>query len=127
MYWTLFLIGTVVTNVLAFLMLVRGLRAKTRSDCSARSAWCVLLGILQGGVLIASYAAALVGAFAGVANADPSQKARVLTENVSGAMQIFAYGIPATFPPFIYACILFVRRYRFPETAPKPPETNEQS
>ena len=114
MYWTLFLIGTVVTNVLAFLMLVRGLRAKTRSDCSERSAWCVLLGILQGGVLIASYAAALVAAFARVADVDPSAKANVLAENISGAMQILSCGILATLPPFIYACVLFVRRYRLP-------------
>ena len=118
MYLTLFVIGTVVTNALALVMLVRGLRAKTRSGCSARAAWCVLLGILQGGVLVASYAAALVAGFARVANVDPSAKANVLSESISGAMQIVSCGVLATLPPFIYACVLFVRRYRF---------TNEQS
>ena len=114
MYLTLFVIGTVVTNGLALLMLVRGLRANTRAGCSARAAWCVLLGILQGGVLVASYIAALAASFAKVANVDPSAKANVLAENISGAMQIVSCGVLATFPPFIYACVLFVRRYRFP-------------
>ena len=115
MYLTLFVIGTVVTNALALLMLVRGLRAKTRSGCGERAAWCVLLGILQGGVLVASYAAAIVAAFARVADVDPSQKANVLAQSISAAMQIVSWGVLATFPPFIYACFLFVRRYRFPQ------------
>jgi hypothetical protein len=110
----LFIIGTVVTNALALVMLVRGLVAKTRSDCSARSAWCVLLGIIQGGVVIATYAAALAASFAGVANVDPSEKATVLSESISAAMRILSCGAVAIFPPFIYACVLFVRRYRLP-------------
>jgi hypothetical protein len=126
-YLTLFVIGTVVTNALALVMLIRGLRAKTRSGCSERAAWCVLLGILQGGVSVACYAAALVAAFAGVANVDPSEKATVLSQSISGAMRIVSCGVLATLPPFIYACVLFVRRYRFPTAAPTPAATSEQS
>jgi hypothetical protein len=126
-YLTLLASGLLVTNALALVMLVRGVRAETRSGCSARAAWCVLLGILGGGMLVACYAAALVAAFARVADVDPSAKAKVLAENISGAMQILSCGILATLPPFIYACILFVRRYRFPAAAAGPAGTNEQS
>jgi hypothetical protein len=111
-YLPLFVVGTVVTNALAIVMLVRGLRAKTRPECSARAAWCFLLAILEGGVVVASYIAGLAASFAVVAEVDPSQKAAVLSQNISALMRIAAFGVLATFPPFIYACVLFVRRYR---------------
>jgi hypothetical protein len=112
----IFVIGTVVTNALAFVMLVRGLRAKVRPECSARAAWCFLLAILQGGVVVASYIAGLSAAFASVAAADPSQKANLLSQNISALLRVASFGVLATFPPFIYACVLFVRRSRLPET-----------
>ena len=69
----------------------------------------------QGGVVVASYIAALAASFAVVAGVDPSQKASVLSEHISASMRMASFGVLATFPPFLCACVLFVRRYRLPE------------
>lgn len=109
-----FIAATVATNALALVMLVRGLRATTRSGCGERAAWCVLLAIIQGGVMVASYLAGLSAAFAAVASADPSEKARLLSENISVVARIGSIGMLASLPPVVFAAVLFVRSRRFP-------------
>lgn len=114
MRMTLFVVASVAINLLAIVFLVRGLRAKTRSGCSERAAWCFLLAIVQGGAVVVTYIAGLATSFADVANADPSQKANLLSESISANLQVMAWGVLALLPPIIYAFMLFVRRYRFP-------------
>ena len=112
-----FIAATVATNALAVVMLVRGLRATTRSGCGERAAWCVLLAIIQGGVMVASYLAGLSAAFAAVASADPSQKANLLSQNISAVARIGSIGVLAALPPVVFAAVLFVRSRRFPASA----------
>jgi hypothetical protein len=110
----LFIAGTVVVNALAVVMLVRGLRAKTRPGCSERAAWCFLLALVQSGLVVATYLAGLSAAFAAVAGSDPSQKSRLLSESISTVAQIGSLGVLASLPAFIFAVVLFVRRHRYP-------------
>ena len=109
-----FIIATIATNALAVVMLVRGLRATTRAGCGERAAWCVLLAITQGGVVVASYLAGLSAAFAAVAGADPSEKAKLLSESISVVARIGSIGVLASLPPVVFAVVLFVRSRRFP-------------
>jgi len=109
-----FIIATIATNALAVVMLVRGLRATTRSGCGERAAWCVLLTIIQGGLTVASYLAGLSAAFAGVAAADPSEKANLLSESISAVARIGSIGMLAALPPVVLAGVLFARSRRFP-------------
>src|SRR5262245_50391135 len=114
MHVTLFVVATAAINLLAIVFLIRGLRARTRSGCGERAAWCFLLAIVQAGAVVATYVAALSASFGGVAKVDPSQKATVLSEHISAALQIMSYGVLAVLPSVAYAFILFVRRYRYP-------------
>ncbi len=99
-----FIAATVATSALAVVMLVRGLRATTRAGCGERAAWCVLLAIIQGGVMVASYLAGLSAAFAAVASADPSEKANLLSANISAVARIGSIGMLASLPPGRVRC-----------------------
>src|SRR5262245_22068615 len=47
-YRLLFASATIVSTVVAIVMLVRGLRADTRARCTAYAVWCLLLAIIEG-------------------------------------------------------------------------------
>jgi hypothetical protein len=113
-YAPLFVAATVVTSALGIVFLVRGLRATTRQGVGERSAWCFLMAIVQGGAVVATYLAGLTSAFAAVAGTDPSRKAALLSEHISRVTTIGSIGVLTTLPPFVFAVVLFVRRYRFP-------------
>ena len=74
----------------------------------------VLLAIISGGVMVASYLAGLIAAFAAVARADPSEKAKLLSENICAMARIKSIGMLASLPPIVFAAVLFVRSRRFP-------------
>jgi hypothetical protein len=87
-----FIAATVASNALAVGMLVRGLRATTRSGCGDRGAWCVLLAIIQGGVMVAA----------------------LLSKTIGAAARLGSIGMLASLPPVVFAAVLFVPSRRSP-------------
>ena len=116
MYRLLFASATIVSTVVAIVMLVRGLRATTRARCSAYAVWCLLLAIIEVGLTVASYLLGLSAAFRDLAGTDPSQKARLLAEHAGNLAEIGMFGVMAALPPVVYAAVLFVRGRRLPAT-----------
>jgi hypothetical protein len=113
-YRPVFAAATIAITLLAIVVLLRGLRARTRAGCGSYAVWCLLLAIIQGGVTVACRVAGLAGAFAGVAGVDPSEKARLLSEHIGNVAEIGLFGVTASLPPVVYAAVLFVRGRRLP-------------
>ena len=65
-------------------------------------------------VILPVFIAATIAAFAAVAGADPSEKAKLLSENISAVARIGSIGMLASLPPVVFAAVLFVRSRRFP-------------
>src|SRR5262245_9516952 len=113
----LFYGATLAINALGIVFFVRGLRAVTRQGVSERAAWCFLLTIVPGGLTVAFYVVSLSAAFGIAGKADPSAKARMLSEGLSTAINCSVPGVLGMLPPLIFAFVLFVRRYRYPASA----------
>jgi hypothetical protein len=112
-YLPVFAAATIAITVLSIVMLLRGLRAATRARSGGYAVWCLLLGIIQGGVTVATYLAGLSAAFRAVAGADPSEKARLLTDHIGNVAEIGMFGVMASLPPVVFAAVVYVRGRRF--------------
>jgi hypothetical protein len=110
---SLFIATAVATNALALAFFVSGLRAPAARR-SQRAARCFMLGLLQGVVGAGCSIAGLGISFGGVAGADPSEKALLLSKGISTVQAIRPYAVPAALPPIVFAVVLFGGRGRSP-------------
>lgn len=105
-----------VPNVVAFVLLLAGRRATTAERLGwlqKRAIACLL--VVNVGVLLGMIK--LFGAVGGE-SVDPSQKARLLAEGISEAMNGVAFGLLATPLPLAAAIVIAVRARRLSRRAP---------
>ena len=102
----------VLANVAAVLALVAGRRADKPRRYAVRSALCALATVAAA---VIGYVAGVAGAFGAVANADPSQKAALLAQAISEAMNLAACALVATVVPVGVTIVLLFAAKKAPQ------------
>jgi hypothetical protein len=114
MYLTVSIAVTAAIAVLAIVLLIRGLRAKSRLACDKCAGGCLTLAALAAVAAVVAKVVALASSFAGVANADPAARAMLLSEQIERAMTAESVAIPAALAAVVFAVVLLIRSRRLP-------------
>lgn len=111
-------------NLLALALLVMGLREAQAARVRllwGRALLCLGVAALSAGAGVAMYAWQGYSAARDDSVVDPAQKARLLAEGISGAMNCFAAGIAFSLLPLLTSLVLLVRVRRLQRRDAAPP------